>query len=132
MVKNVNVLTAEARLLLKQDVFVEGTKIKDITPSGQNSIDQEVLQIDGTGKTLLPGMFDMHTHNTKFRGILHLAGGVTSVRDLANNKQLKDLSTQFNNNEILGPQIVTFCGIIDGSGPFANQRNVVDLSLIHI
>jgi hypothetical protein len=50
---------------------------------------------------------------------------VTSVRDLANNKQLKDLAAQFNNNEILGPQIVTYCGIIDGPGEFANQRNVI-------
>ncbi len=126
VVQNVNIFTAEGTLLLNQDVAVEGTIIRDITPSGQKNIPKDVLLIDGTGKTLLPGMFDMHTHNTKFRGILHLAGGITSVRDLANNKQLKNLSAQFNNNEILGPQIVTFCGIIDGSGPFANQRNVVD------
>jgi hypothetical protein len=71
-------------------------------------------------------MFDMHTHNDKFRGILHLAGGVTSVRDLANNKQLKALAAQFDSNEILGPRIVTFCGIIDGPGPYANQRNAID------
>ena len=39
----------------------------------------------------MPGMFDMHTHNTKFRGPLYIAGGLTSVRDLANNKQLVEL-----------------------------------------
>ena len=82
--------------------------------------------INGTGKTLMPGMFDSHTHNNKFRGALHLAGGVTSVRDLANNKKLKSLSKQFNNNKIIGPRIVIFSGIIDGPGPFANQRNVID------
>lgn len=82
--------------------------------------------MDGYGKTLLPGLFDMHTHNDKFRGLLHLAGGVTSVRDLANNKQLKNLAAQYDRNEIMGPHIVTYCGIIDGPGPYANQRNVIE------
>lgn len=126
VISNVNIFTAQGTILLHQEVVVEDQMIKAIRPFSPGAITEDTQVLDGTGKTLLPGLFDMHTHNTKFRGILHLAGGVTAVRDLANNKQLKDLRDQFDRNEILGPRIVTFCGIIDGSGPFANQRNVVD------
>ncbi|WP_052958693.1 amidohydrolase family protein [Maribacter thermophilus] len=126
VVKNVNVFTKEGSLLPNQDVFVDGETIEAIVPTGQKTISGDVQVVDGTDKTLMPGMFDMHTHNSKFRGALYLAGGVTSVRDLANNKQLYRLRDQFENNEIIGPHIVTFCGIIDGPGPFANQRNVVE------
>jgi len=126
LIKNVNVFSKDGTIIENQDVLVDGNIIKSIKPSMGKVLNGTAQVIDGTDKTLLPGMFDMHTHNTKFRGLLHLAGGVTSVRDLANNKQLKQLSAQFDKNEIIGPNIVTFSGIIDGSGPFANQRNVVD------
>tara|TARA_B110000971_G_scaffold145624_1_gene148718 strand:- start:1101 stop:3122 length:2022 start_codon:yes stop_codon:yes gene_type:complete len=127
IIKNVNIFTVEATLKRNQDVWVHKDKIRAIVPSTQSSeYGDDARIIDGTGKTLMPGMFDMHTHNTKFRGALHLAGGITSVRDLANNKQVKALSHQFNSNQIIGPRIVAFCGIIDGPGPFANQRNVVE------
>lgn len=126
VIQNVNIFKKDGTVLPNQDVFINDRRINNISPTGKITIPKKALLIDGQGKTLLPGLFDMHTHNTKGRGLLHLAGGVTSVRDLANNKQLKALSAQFNNNEILGPRIVTFCGIIDGSGPYANQRNVVD------
>ncbi|MBN3519239.1 amidohydrolase family protein [Algoriphagus lutimaris] len=126
VIQNVNVFTRAGTLLSNQDVIVEAGKIKAILKTGGEAIEQGVTIIDGTGKTLLPGMFDMHTHNDKFRGIMHLAGGVTSVRDLANNKQLKSLAGQFERNEIIGPNIVIYSGIIDGPGPFANQRNVIE------
>ncbi|WP_299776563.1 amidohydrolase family protein [uncultured Formosa sp.] len=126
VIQNVNVFTENGALLPNQDVVIEDNTIQAIYKTGEQSVDKDALLIDGTDKTLMPGMFDMHTHNDKFRGLLHLAGGVTSVRDLANNKQLKTLADQFENNEIIGPHIVTYCGIIDGPGPFANQRNVVE------
>ncbi|MBT5506587.1 MAG: hypothetical protein HOK17_05550, partial [Flammeovirgaceae bacterium] len=127
IIKNVNISTVESTLKRNQDVWVHKDKIRAIVPNTQSmEYGDDARIIDGTGKTLMPGMFDMHAHNTKFRGALHLAGGITSVRDLANNKQVKALSHQFNSNQIIGPRIVTFCGIIDGPGPFANQRNVVE------
>ncbi|WP_339793575.1 amidohydrolase family protein [uncultured Imperialibacter sp.] len=126
VIQNVNVFTKKGALLENQDVFVEGKTIKAIVAAGKKAAAKDATLIDGAGKTLMPGMFDMHTHNDKFRGLLYLAGGVTSVRDMANNKQLKSLAAQFDDNEILGPHIVAYCGIIDGSGPYANQRNVVE------
>lgn len=126
VIQNVNVFTEEGTLLPNQDVVVEGKTIQSIQPTGKGTMDKTATVMDGSEKTLLPGLFDMHTHNDKFRGLLHLAGGVTSVRDLANNKQLKHLAAQFDRNEIMGPHIVAYCGIIDGPGPFANQRNAIE------
>lgn len=40
--------------------------------------------IDGAGKSLLPGLFDMHVHRDTADGLLDIACGVTSVRDLGN------------------------------------------------
>ncbi|MFT2092436.1 amidohydrolase family protein [Paraglaciecola sp. 2405UD69-4] len=123
-IENVSVFLPNGSLSPHQDVFIVNDKITAIkeTDKSDNN-DMEV--IDGTGKTLLPGLFDMHTHNTKARGLLHIAAGVTSVRDLANNKQLKNLGRQFDENQIIGPRIVVYAGIIDGPGVLANKRNSV-------
>ena len=126
VIQNVNVFAADGKLLQNRDVVVEGKTIAAINKAGATPAPEGALLIDGSGKTLMPGMFDMHTHNSKFRGSLHIAGGVTASRDLANNKQVMALGDQFNSNEIIGPRIVTYCGIIDGPGPFANQRNAIN------
>ena len=41
---------------------------------------RDVTVIDGTGKYLVPGFWDMHAHVSDNDGMLNLAAGVTTVR----------------------------------------------------
>ena len=55
--------------------------------------------IDATGKTILPGLWDMHVHLAfETAGLLNLAAGVTSVRDLrTTSTKLQDARRNFDN-----------------------------------
>jgi len=76
--------------------------------------------IEGRGMTLLPGLWDMHVHTSDLsQGILNLASGVTSVRDMGTSTHvLQQYQAWFDNDVIPGPRIFK-AGIIDGPGPFA-------------
>jgi imidazolonepropionase-like amidohydrolase len=84
-----------------------------------------VPTIDGGGRTLMPGLWDMHVHIGATSAPLHLAAGVTSVRDLANDHdRLMDLIGQIERGETLGPHVYR-AGFIDARGPFAGPtRNL--------
>ena len=74
--------------------------------------------IDGRGKTLLPGLFDMHAHAQPLDGLLNIASGVTSVRDMGNGiEELQRLEKQWQSGTAIGPRVWK-CGFIDGHGPF--------------
>jgi hypothetical protein len=75
--------------------------------------------IDAAGRTLLPGLWDMHVHIGESDGILQLAAGVTTVRDLGNT--IADLTARiarFEDGTELGPRVLR-AGLIDGPGPLA-------------
>lgn len=75
--------------------------------------------IAGEGRTLMPGLWDMHVHIGASDGALHLAAGVTSVRDLANTHEtLMETIEQFESGTAIGPRIFR-AGFIDKAGPFA-------------
>jgi hypothetical protein len=61
-------------------VVVEGNRIAAVGPDGEVSIPSEARVVDAEGKTLLPGLFDMHVHLSPIDGVLHMAAGVTTVR----------------------------------------------------
>lgn len=93
---------------------------------GSSAIDcNGVPTIDGGGRTLMPGLWDMHVHIGAASAPLHLAAGVTSVRDLANDHdRLMDLIGQIERGETLGPRVYR-AGFIDARGPFAGPtRNL--------
>lgn len=73
--------------------------------------------IDAGGKTVLPGLWDMHVHSTVDDGPMHVANGITTVRDLGSDveaalarKASWDAGTE------LGPHML-LAGFVDGRGP---------------
>jgi imidazolonepropionase-like amidohydrolase len=101
-----------------QTVVIDGERIAMVGPSGSVSVPKDAQRIDGTGKTLLPGLFDMHVHAQAVDGLLHIASGVTTVRDMGNDiDELKHLQGQWDSGTAIGPRVWK-AGFIDGRGPF--------------
>ncbi|WP_395373661.1 amidohydrolase family protein [Marinicella sp. W31] len=75
--------------------------------------------IDAQGKTLIPGLWDMHTHISISDGLLQIAAGVTSARDLANkHDDLMQTISAFDSGRAIGPHIYK-AGFIDQKSPFS-------------
>jgi len=107
-----------------QTVRISGDRIQEVRPDGDFTADANAEVIDGTGQTLLPGLWDMHVHTQASSGILNLASGVTSVRDMANDTDLLlRLRKQYDTGETIGPRIF-MAGFIDGRGPYQGPTKV--------
>jgi len=107
-------------------VRISGGKIAAVAKDGDASLgagSPEVL--DAKGRMLLPGLWDMHVHLGDWDdGLLHLAAGVTTVRDLANDiDHLQDLRGKFDAGTLAGPRVI-MAGLIDGRGPFQGPTKV--------
>ncbi len=129
VVQNVRWFDARAATMRgPADVYLFDGRIGAITAPG--AVDAQPQQrIDGSGRTLLPGLIDMHAHMWPDAGLLHLAGGVTTVRDLANhNDDLMLLKRRIDSGEFAGPHIVP-AGLIEGQSPFSLRRGVVAADL---
>ncbi|OLZ48676.1 amidohydrolase [Amycolatopsis keratiniphila subsp. nogabecina] len=73
--------------------------------------------IDGRGKYLTPGLWDMHTHGADLEEIvppLHLAHGVTGVREMWGYAENRATKAKIERGELLGPRVVLASGIVDG------------------
>lgn len=70
-----------------QDVVLRDGRIEAVRPTGSSPVDHSLTIIDGTGKYLMPGLWDMHTHALKispqYTNPLFVANGVTGVRDMS-------------------------------------------------
>ena len=67
-----------------QDVLIEGNRIERIRPTGE-IVDEDLRVAEGNGRTLIPGLIEMHTHLSlpmwgSRHGKVWLAYGVTSMR----------------------------------------------------
>jgi hypothetical protein len=101
-----------------QTVVISGDRIAAVGPAAAAKVPSDAKRIDGRGKTMLPGLFDMHTHLQPVDGLLHIACGVTSVRDMGNDiEELKHLEDQWASGAAIGPRVWK-AGFIDGRGPF--------------
>ncbi|HKW40344.1 MAG TPA: amidohydrolase family protein [Gemmatimonadales bacterium] len=116
---------AAARIRARTTVVVTGNRITAVGPDGRVAVPPGAETVDATGKTLVPGMWDMHVHTGDDDGLLHLAAGVTSVRDMANDvDELQVRRRRWEDGSLLGPRLL-MAGFLDGPGPFAGPTKVL-------
>ncbi|HEY7505136.1 MAG TPA: amidohydrolase family protein [Gemmatimonadales bacterium] len=85
--------------------------------------------IEGEGGTLVPGLFDMHVHYGVWDGPLHLAAGVTTVRDMGNTDVVLDgIVRDIETAKLMGPGVVR-AGFIEGRSPFSAEGSFIADSL---
>jgi len=63
-------------------VYIEQGRIRWIGAEDRHDVPDDVLVVDGGGRFVIPGLFDMHVHGSFANQKAFIAYGVTSVRDL--------------------------------------------------
>lgn len=125
LVKNVNLFDpTKAKVVKGQSVVFENGVIKQVGKSKKVKA-PGAHEIDGTGKMLLPGLWDNHAHYDMTQGLYHLAAGVTNIKDMANSLDLPETRKKVDDNILLGPEISVLSGFIDFAGPFAGPTGKI-------
>jgi imidazolonepropionase-like amidohydrolase len=101
-------------------VVIEKGRIVDAGPKSHVKIPGGAQKIDARGKTILPGLWDMHAHFEQVEwGPIYLAAGVTTVRDCGNEFEfITAVRDAVADGRGLGPRLL-MAGIVDGTGPLA-------------
>jgi hypothetical protein len=109
-----------------QTVVIDGQRITAAGPFADVAVPDGATRIDGSGKYLIPGLWDMHVHalwdpaiDTVFP--LFIANGVTGVRDMHTHfpvEQVRAWRREVEEGKRVGPRFVFAGPIVDGPKPF--------------
>jgi imidazolonepropionase-like amidohydrolase len=118
-----------ARFVDDQDVVVEHGLITSVGPAGAAKPPSDAQVIDGTGKTLVPGLWDSHQHvSDDFAGPFLLSLGITSARDPGNDNDLTMARAKRRAaGDLLMPHVYPSM-LIDGKGPNSAQLGTIATS----
>jgi len=115
-------------------VLVRGGRIARVGPRAEVQVPRGVTTLDVSGKTILPGLWDMHAHVGQPEwGAIYLASGVTTARDMGGefdivtalrdawargpkpppSRPVRDVLPPA---YLLGPRLL-LAGLVDGPGP---------------
>ena len=111
--------TINGRAVPGQTVTIRNGTIVSVT-AGDGQL-QGAQRIDGRGKFLIPGLWDMHTHHQMTGEAslpLYVANGVTGTRDMGGDLDfVLDLRRRSVSGGVLGPRIVASGPILDDRPP---------------
>ncbi|APQ15925.1 amidohydrolase family protein [Maribacter hydrothermalis] len=126
-IKNGNLINLEDGSVSISNILITNNRITRIIAHADLSNIEAETTIDATGKFIVPGFWDNHTH---FRGgdsliganknflKLFMANGITTVRDAGGDltSSVLEWRKAIANNELVGPSIFTSGPKIDGPG----------------
>src|SRR2546428_4159362 len=92
-----------------QTVVVTGNKIAAVGPAAKTKAPAGARIVDGTGKFVIPGIWDMHVHALRLmdRGLpLAVYYGITGIRDMGSTiEQVGEARARVAKGEILSPRL---------------------------
>jgi len=98
-------------------VVIDGDRIVAAGPHATVAIPGAARQVDLGGKTIVPGLWDMHAHFEQVEwGPIYLAAGVTTVRDCGNELDfVRGVRDAIDAGRGVGPRLLLAC-LVDGEG----------------
>jgi imidazolonepropionase-like amidohydrolase len=101
-------------------IVVKNRRIAAIGPSSTTPVPRDVPMVDIRGKTVIPGLWDMHAHASQVDWApVYLASGVTTIRDLGGEEGfLVAVRDAIKSGKALGPRYL-LAGLVDGPGPMS-------------
>ncbi len=101
-------------------VILRDGKIVAAGPASTTPVPQGAQVIDAHGKSVLPGLWEMHAHFEQVEwGPIYLATGVTTARDVGNEKEfIVAVRDAIANGKGIGPRLV-MAGVVDGTSTFS-------------
>jgi Amidohydrolase family len=110
--------------LRRETVLVSAGRIAAIGDDGSVAVPKEAQHIDGHNRFMMAGLWDMHQHLHGDDGVLDLAAGITTVRDMGNPPQnLAALAEAFESGADVGPRVIK-AGLIDGRGQYQSRAGI--------
>ncbi len=99
-------------------VVITDGRITAVGRTSRVSIPAGATVVNAAGKTLIPGLWDMHAHFEQVEwGPIYLASGVTTVRDVGNEMAfITEVRDAIASGKGVGPRML-LAGIVDGPGP---------------
>ena len=130
VIKNGDLFDSERGVVRRNvTVVVEKDRIVSVGPADSVKVPTGATVVDATGKSIVPGLWDMHGHlqlaSETGASISQLSYGLTTVRDLA-----ADLDVAVNQRDaanagrVAGPREI-LAGFIEGPGAWAGPSEVL-------
>lgn len=110
---------ATGRVQRDQTVLIEGGRIRAVVAARRASVPASATVVDGKGKFVIPGLWDMHVHATgpgldRFFLPLLVANGVTGVRDMFGRLAWYDSARALSMRGEVVPRVYGAGHILDG------------------
>ena len=130
LISNVRVVDVEEKTTLEgKDVLLNNGVIAAVADHPSSLTADK--SVDGTNKTLIPGLWDMHGHISTSLGPFYIASGVTSVRDIGNaHDRIMRVEATFNDGKVIGPNLYR-SGFMDRFTEYSSGLSVKSLEEAH-
>lgn len=102
-----------------ETVVIVGDRIARVGKSGAVAVPHGAQMIEGRGKFLIPGLWDMHVHPTTQEYLpLFIANGITGIRVMWGSPEHYVWRKQIDSGQMTGPHMVIGSPIVDGPKPY--------------